>query len=213
MSNAPSSVWRERLASPLTWHFAGAALLAVLTAVLAIRFAMDWAATSGSSNDALTGKQIQLKALDLETAPLRGLDKKVVEARKQIQDFYATRIPPTYSSISARIGELEVQSGVRLSRMQYTQGPPGADLTEITLDVTISGEYPEIMRFVNSLERDKTFFVVKQMALAGQQAGLVNLRLRVSTWLRPADVPNGLPPTLPTGAAPGAPSTAAKEGE
>jgi hypothetical protein len=54
------------------------------------------------------------------------------------------------------------------------------------------------MRFVNSLEADQTFFIVRGMALTGQQGGLVNLRLRVSTWLRPADADaSGLPPTPP----------------
>jgi type IV pilus assembly protein PilO len=196
VSSQSSSTWRERLRSPLTWHFAGAGVLAILTIVLGIRFGMDWAATSGSSTDALAAKQIQLKALDLQTAPLRGLDKKVFEARKQIAQFYSDRIPPNYSSISTRVGELEVSSGVRLSRMQYTQGPPGSDLTEITLDAGISGEYPQIMRFVNGLERDKNFFVIRAMQLTGQQGGLVNLKLRVSTWLRPAAAAaSGLPPT------------------
>jgi hypothetical protein len=49
------------------------------------------------------------------------------------------------------------------------------------------------------------------MSLTGQQGGLVNLRLRVSTWLRPADVPNGLPLTQPD-VAPSA-SAPEKEGE
>jgi type IV pilus assembly protein PilO len=213
MSDHSPSAWRERLTSPLTWHFAGVAVLAVLTIGLAIRFGLDWAATSGSSTDALAGKQIQLKALDLQTAPLRGLDKKVVEAHKQIAEFYSKRIPPNYSSISTRVGELEIASGVRLSRMQYTQGPPGAELTEITLDAGISGEYPQIMRFVNGLERDKNFFVIRAMSLTGQQGGLVNLKLRVSTWLRPADAAaSGLPPTPPNTPAPAAP-VPAKEGE
>ncbi|MGB6688856.1 MAG: hypothetical protein WBE76_13555 [Terracidiphilus sp.] len=212
MSNSPST-WRERLTSPLTWHFAGVAVLAVLTIGLAVRFGLDWAATSGSSTDALAGKQIQLKALDLQTGPLRGLDKKVVESHKQIAEFYLKRIAPNYSSISTRVGELEIASGVRLSRMQYTQGPPGAELTEITLDAGISGEYPQIMRFVNGLERDKNFFVIRAMSLTGQQGGLVNLKLRVSTWLRPADAAaSGLPPTPPNTPA-ATPAAPAKEGE
>jgi len=62
--------------------------------------------------------------------------------------------------------------------VQYTQGPPGSEVTEISMDAGISGTYPQIMRFVNSLERDQTFFVIRAMALAGQQSGLVNLRLR-----------------------------------
>jgi type IV pilus assembly protein PilO len=214
MSKQPGSSWRERLTSPLTWHYAGAGVLALLTIGLAIRFGLDWAATSGSSTDALLTKQVQLKALDLETAPLRGLDKKVALSRSQIEEFYAKRIPPNYSSISTRVGELEVNSGVRLSRMQYTQGPPGSDLTEITLDAGISGEYPQIMRFVNDLERDKTFFVIRAMALTSQQGGLVNLRLRVSTWLRPADAAaSGLAPTPENGDAPNQATPAGKEGE
>lgn len=213
MSAQTKSVWRERLSSPLTWHFAGAAVLAVLTIVLAVRFGMDWAATSGSSTDALASKQIQLRALDLETGPLRGLDKKVVVSRAQVQEFYAKRIPLNYSSISTRIGELEVASGVRLSRMQYTQGPPGAELTEITLDAGIAGDYPQIMRFINGLERDQTFFVIRAMALTSQQGGLVNLRLRVSTWLRPADAAaSGLPPTQPSTPSSPAPSGSTPSG-
>jgi type IV pilus assembly protein PilO len=193
MSSSPTPApWRERLASPLTWHYAGFAALLIVVIGLSIRFALDWSATSDSSADALAGKQITLKALDLETAPLRGLDKRVEDSRAQMQAFNQKRIPPNYSSIAARIGELALKGPVHLSRVQYTQGKPGSELTEISLDAGITGEYSQIMRFVNSLERDRTFFVIRAMSLTGQQGGLVNLRLRVSTWLRPADVPSGL---------------------
>jgi hypothetical protein len=196
MSDRPTSTWRERLASPLTWHYAGFALLLVLVIGLAVRFGLDWAATNGSSTNALAGKQIELKALDLETAPLRGLDKRVDISRDAIKTFYNKRIPASYSSFATRIGELEVASGVRLSRLQYTQSPPGADLTEISLDAGITGTYPQIMHFINSVERDQNFFIIRTMALTGQQGGVVSLRLKVSTWLRPADAEaSGLPPT------------------
>jgi len=209
-----SPAWRERLKSPLTWHYAGFGFLLLVTIGLGIRFGLDWAATSGSSTDALAIKQVQLKAMDLQTAPLRGLDAKVPEARAQIQEFLGKRIPPNYSSISTRIGELEVSSGVRLSRLGYTQAKPGEYLTRISLDSGISGDYPQIMRFVNSLERDQTFFVITGMSLTGQQGGLVNLRLEVATWLRPEDAAaSGLPltpePGSPADAAPGTPGPGA----
>ncbi len=213
MSSRPSSPWRERLTSPLTWHYAGLAVLLLLVIGLAVRLGLDWAATNGRSSDALAGKQVELKALDLAAAPLRGLDKRVEESRSKMEAFYSRRIPPTYSSIATRIGELQVKSGVRLSRVQYTQGPSGSDLTEISMDAGISGNYPEIMRFVNSLERDQTFFVIRAMALTGQQGGLVNLRRQVSTWLRPADAAaSGLPPTPEAGEAAPAPSTGSSNG-
>ena len=215
MSIRPTTSWREHLAAPLTWHYAGFTLMLLLVIGLAVRFGMDWAAISGRSTDAMQGKQFQLKALDLETAPLRGLDKRVDETRNQIQTFYSKRIPRNYSAIATRIGELQIKAGVRLSRVQYTQGLPGSDVTEISMDAGISGAYPQIMRFVNSLERDQTFFVVRAMSLTGQQGGLVNLRLRVSAWLRPADAAaSGLAPTpAPDESAPLPPSSQPSSGK
>jgi type IV pilus assembly protein PilO len=186
----------ERLTSPLTWHYAGFAVLLLVVIGMAIRLGLDWTATNSRSSSALASKQVELKALDLETAPLRGLDKQVADSRAKMKAFYADRIPASYSVIATRIGELAVKSGVRLSRVQYTQGASGTDLTEISMDAGISGDYPSIMRFVNSLERNQVFFVIRAMSLTGQQGGLVNLRIRVSTWLRPADAAaSGLPST------------------
>ena len=48
---------------------------------LSVRLGLDWAATNSHSNDVLAGKQVELKALELQTAPLRGLDKRVEQTR------------------------------------------------------------------------------------------------------------------------------------
>jgi Tfp pilus assembly protein PilO len=210
MSPTPVTT-RERLSSPLTWHYIGLGVMVLLVLGLAIRLGMDWSATDSSSVDALTAKQIELRTLQLQTEPLRGLEDRVKESRTHIQDFYATRVPANYSSIAVPLGALAVKNGVNLSRVGYSQGTTTSDLTEISLDCAISGEYRQIMHFVNGIERDKTFFVVRAMAFTGQQGGLVSLRLRVSTWLRPSDVPGWMMPTpaeTPAAAAP-----VAKEGE
>jgi len=220
MSEKSNITLRERLASPLTWHLAGFTVLLVTMIVLGVRFGLDWAAIRSNSADALAGRQVELKAMELQTAPLRGLDKRVAETRDQIKTFYETRIPANFSSFATRIGELQVKSGARMTRIGYTQGKPGPDLTEIFLDANITGDYPQTMHFINSLERDKIFFAVKQMALTGQQGGLVNLRLQVSTWMRnAAAAASGLPKASTTGQpgnaqpAAAAPPAAAGEGE
>lgn len=206
---------RERLASPLTWHIAGFVVLLVVAIALAVRLGFDWSAMDTSSQQVLTNKQVDLRILKIQTAPLRDIDQRVEKTRKHVEDFYHKRIPPNYSSIDARINELQVASGVRLTRVQYTQGEQGPGLTEITMDASISGDYSAIMKFVNSIERDPMFFIVRAMALTSQQGGLVNLRLRVSTWLRPADAAaSGLPTTPPDTAQPADSSPVVnKEGE
>ncbi len=55
------------------------------------------------------------------------------------------------------------------------------------MDAALSGEYPGLMRFINGLERDKNFFLISGLTLTGQQGGVVNLRMRVITYLRAAD--------------------------
>jgi type IV pilus assembly protein PilO len=213
-ANGTPSTFRERLTSPLTWHIAGFAVLLVLTIFLAVRLGFDWAAMNSRSSEVLAGKQTQLKVLEIQTAPLHGLDQRVQKTREQIDAFYKKRIPSDYSVISTRIGELAVASGVRLSRVQYAQEKPGVELTEISMDAGISGDYPSIMRFINALERDRIFFIIRGMSLTGQQGGLVNLRLRVSTWLRPADAEaSGLPMAPSKGDESPAAPLSGKEGE
>ena len=111
-----TTTWRERLASPLTWHFAGFAVLLVLAVGLAIRLALDWTAMDSHSSEVLAGKQVELRALEIQTGPLRGIDQRVDKSREQMQAFDKKRIPANYSLISSRIGDLEVASGVRLAR-------------------------------------------------------------------------------------------------
>lgn len=211
MSDERKTTWRERLTSALTWHYVGFVVLLVVAIGLAVRVGLDWTAIDTHASDVLAEKQVQLRALDIKTAPLRGLDKRVDASREQKTAFIEKRISPNYSSVSARLVELGVASGVRLTRLEYSQVAPGTDLTEIQMDAGITGQYPQIMKFINSLERDQIFFLIRAMSLTGQQGGVVSLRLQLSTWLRPADVPAGLP-AAGTGTTP-ASQPAAKEGE
>ena len=211
--------FRERLLSPVGLHAVAFGVLAVATILLGIRVGLDWRATSASSQDAMAGHQAELRLLLMQTAPLRGLDKKVELSRQQIDEFYSKRIPPSYSAILERLGDISSKSPVRLTRGAYTQAPGSGDLTEIRMDYGLSGDYPAIMRFLNGLERSQTFFIIRAMALTGQQSGTVNLGLEFSTWLRPEDAAaSGLPmaeaPAKESSTAPGnADSDAAGNGK
>ena len=57
-----------------------------------------------------------------------------------------------------------------------------AELTEVRIDATLSGDYRPLVQFINSIERDKLFFVINTVTLNGQQSGTVNLRLGMKTY-------------------------------
>jgi type IV pilus assembly protein PilO len=212
MSEKSNLTFRERMASPLTWHAIAFSVLLIVVAVLGTLFVLDWMAISSSTSEAYASKQVELKAVEMQTAPLRGLDKRVAETREQIKAFYRDRIPVNYSSFAIQFGDLQVKSGVHVTRIGYSQGKPGPDLTEIFIDANLIGDYTQIMKFVNSLERDKIFFVVRQMNLTGQQGGMVNLRLQVSTWMSNAAAAASRLPQAGTTAQPVQPASPAPAG-
>jgi hypothetical protein len=123
----------------------------------------------------------------LQAQPLRGLDSKITASNEDADAFYQGRLPYAYSQVLAELGHLTQKSSVRLANVQYAQQPvlSGANaLTELHMDASVSGDYRPVVEFINSLERDKMFFLVNQINLSGQQTGVVNLRIHLTTYLR-----------------------------
>lgn len=182
------------LASLLNLHIAGVALLVLLNIVLAVRLGIAWSSLSSSREEALQQKRLQLAQLQAQTARLNGLPEKVELSRSQADKFYTQRIPANYSSILADLGALATKNNIRLTRAGYTQTGAIEGLAELRIDANLAGEYSGVMHFINGLERDKTFFVINALTLTGQQGGMVNLRLRLITYLHAADA-SQLPPS------------------
>ena len=125
---------------------------------------------------------------------MRGLPEKVTETRKQGEQFYDQRFPTAYSTISGAIGDLANKNNVHLTRVSYVQTPALSGLAEVRMDASLSGEYAPLMHFINGLERSKSFFLIDGLTLTGEQGGLVNLRLRLTTYLHAADLDQLAPP-------------------
>lgn len=120
-----------------------------------------------------------------ENAPWRGLDKKIPQAKQEIADFYRDRFPVGYSDISTNVDRIASESGVRIGSEKFEQRPAdidGLQLVEVQADV--SGDYLQLVRFINTLERNKLFFLVTGLQLGGDQNGQVKLQIKVETYLR-----------------------------
>ncbi len=170
--------------TPLHLHLAAVGLLCLLNLVLLTRVVLAWERVRAGDAEQLAQHQAAYQAMLLKTRPLRGLDKKILQARKDQSKFYAQRFPASYSAIAGELGTLATKDKVLLSRVQYAQGKPQFDLAEVRMDGSLSGDYTSVAYFINDIERDKLFFVIDAIALSGQQSGMVNLRIRVSTWMR-----------------------------
>jgi hypothetical protein len=179
----------------LNLHLAGAAALALLVLVLAVKAVLAFHAAGAVNSDSYQQKQIQYVQLHARMTHLQGLPQKVDQARDDEVHFFETRVAPNYSTIAKELGGAAVKDQVRLARAQYTPGPAIDGLTEVRIDAGLSGDYTPMMHFINDLERDKNhvFFIIDGLTFTGQQGGLVNLRLRLSTYLQAGatDLPPG----------------------
>jgi Tfp pilus assembly protein PilO len=129
--------------------------------------------------------QTELRQKTRQVEPLRGLDKKVVLASQEIDAFYRDRLPSRESTISEELGKLASQSGVKIGQAKYdTKESQEVGLTPFFIEATCQGDYLQLMRFINGLERDKTFFIVNSVVLGDAQGGSVKLQLKLETYLR-----------------------------
>lgn len=185
---------RSKVFSLLNLHFLGLGLLVILNLVLGVRLLLAWHTLHNAGPEQLAQAQSSYRALDLESRPLRGLPEKVDLARKQADEFYDKRFPGAYSAFISTIGDLSNKNTVRLTRVSYNQAQVIPGILEVRMDANLSGEYAALMHFINGLERSKTFFMISGLTLTGQQGGLVNLRLGLTTYIHSPDVTHITPP-------------------
>jgi hypothetical protein len=172
----------------LNLHIAAVALLAIVNLVLVVQLVMAWNTLRRDGPEQLGLRQTELRTAQLQAKPLQNLPQRVADSTKGANNFYDGRVPGADSAILAELGALEQKSNVRLSRVQTAFEPALRDVIEVRMDASVSGDYTPVMKFINSVERDKMFFVINGLTLTGQQGGLVNLRLKVTTYLRGSDV-------------------------
>jgi type IV pilus assembly protein PilO len=183
--------WAEkasRLGTLKNFHIAGAVALGLVNLYLLAHMAFAWRAANSQNAAALADQMVQMKTAEIAKQPLEGLDEKLAQATKDADKFYKLRLPFADSQVAGELGALAKKQGVKLTRVQYAHSPvmdgTAGALTEARMDASLSGDYRPLVVFLNSLERDKMFFLITGLTLTGQQSGTVGLRLRLTTYLR-----------------------------
>ena len=203
LRNVPRLTARARaMLTAVNLHYAGVAALLVIVLYMLVHLFFLSQSLKSHNAEALNQQRNLLTTARLQAQPLRGLDTKIAASTEEADAFYAERLPYAYSQVLAELGRLTQKSNVRLANVQYAQNPvlSGANaLTELHMDASVSGDYRPIVEFINGLERDKMFFVINGINLSGQQTGMVNLRIRLTTYLRaPNEKEASAQPTLET---------------
>jgi type IV pilus assembly protein PilO len=137
-------------------------------------------------SDDITQLQIQRTLQQQQVDRVGDIDKKIAEAGKQIADFYKDRLPTRDSAISDSLGKMAAESGVKLEQVKYgSKEAVPAGLRPLEIEASLSGQYPQLARFLNSVERNQpVFFIVDSIDLGGEQNGIVRLQVKLRTFSR-----------------------------
>jgi hypothetical protein len=126
----------------------------------------------------------QLTAKRQEVLPTRGMDQKLKQASQDITAFDDQRFPVQYSQVAEELGKLAADTGVHFAGVKYDEKEAAIEgLRKLNIEITLSGDYLQEVKFINGLERDKMFLLIDGINLAEQQ-GNVRLQLKLETYLR-----------------------------
>jgi type IV pilus assembly protein PilO len=118
-----------------------------------------------------------------EAEPLKNVDKKIAVASQQVDDFYKNRLPAQDSAIYDELGKVAKQSGVKIGQIRSKgKDTDVVGLRPVEIQADFSGDYLQLVRFINSLERDPLFFIIDSVELGGEQGGVVKLQLKLETY-------------------------------
>jgi len=170
--------------------------MGVLSLVAAVVLLSPLVGSAESRRSELTDLSNELRVKTHEVVPLRGIDKKIVEARGEIKDFYDARFPEVESSVSESLGKVASENNVKIDSAKYdskaddrnekseTKEAQAVGLRRVQIEASFSGSYPSMMRFVNELEKAKTFFLVDSVNVGEAQGGDVKLQMKLEAFVK-----------------------------
>jgi hypothetical protein len=138
------------------------------------------------------GRTLQINTLKAELTrktrevqPLRDIDRKIALAKDQIGAFYKDRFAAKDSDLANELGKLASENGIRIQQASYKQEEAETSgVIPVEIQGSFSGDYLQLVRFINTLERSKMFFDVDSVDLAGENTGKVRLGITIHSYLR-----------------------------
>lgn len=120
--------------------------------------------------------------------PPQVVGDRVKEARQEIAQFYKERFPVAESMIFEELGKLANENQVHLTAATYkAKDSDTAGIEQVQIGASLYGDYAQAMKFINSVERDKMFFIVDSVSLGGgdqENNGAVRLNISLQTYMR-----------------------------
>lgn len=135
--------------------------------------------------------EAQEQAAHLRVEQLQQLEQKVRDATHNEQQFAQASFLQRSSAFSEMLTDLE-----RLATDNHlVPGDAGFNLDDksnqlgwvtVHVSLTVNGNYPDLVRFLNQLEQSKLFWIVESLTVSSKTGQKLSLNLQASTYLLPS---------------------------
>jgi Tfp pilus assembly protein PilO len=148
------------------------------------------------SSPAEVAQQLQSRRQELTAARsrlvlTRQVTGKVQKARGEGDQFLTLYMTPrrtTYSQVYAEIQDAAEKSGMKWKEGTFSPPDPvkgSDDLSMVSLSVSFEGPYPNLLKFVNLLDRSKRFLIIESLVAAPLPDGkTLSTMVKINTFVR-----------------------------
>jgi Tfp pilus assembly protein PilO len=172
---------------------AGLAVLVLADVALA---AYSWKLSSAPRNPqqelAMQTKQLEVLRADIKRGEsIRQLTPAI---QKDCDRFEQSLLPASsgYSAVSAELDSIAKKAGARIDDRGFKQKEiPNRHVQEVAIDISVVGEYTNVVKFLNGLQRSSNLYAVDGLALASDSQnqgpnGPIKVTVHMKTYFRTA---------------------------
>ena len=137
-------------------------------------------------------KQLELFRADIKRA--QDIQRDVPKITAAWDNFEQVKFPPAsagYSTVTSELGGIAKSAGVQVENVGFKQKEiAGRGLTEISIEAGVSGDYANVVRFVNGIQRSERVYALDELTLGtqqqsqGQPSNVIKVAMHLKTYFR-----------------------------
>jgi Tfp pilus assembly protein PilO len=168
----------------------GLGMLLALNIAAALILFKPWGGSADDLERRLTAMRAQLPQRQAHLAATKLLVQKVEKAHTESTQFMAKYMLSERNAYSTILGELNQAAdkvSLKSRESQYTVEPiEGSDtLGMMTISANYEGEYSNLTKFINELDRSPRFLIIESLQASPQPVGkVVNVRFKLTAFVK-----------------------------
>ncbi len=183
-----------------------ALLFCALDVFLIVWLLSPWAPSRARAEQRLRDRQQEFTRLQNEVSGLHRFDHDLLLSHKQMAELFSQGMPPAdkaYSTILLELQRISSDTGAQASAVNFHPKHKAVNgLLQVQVNASLSGNYSQVVHFINELERSPLFLIINSVSLSPTQrqgaAGALRLNIGLESFVQ---APPGAATSKPTATA------------